>query len=193
MNRTRKILSTFSLWRRAWSDRRGVAAVEFALIAPVAIAAIVGEFTISESYTINRKVTIAARTITDLIARQTKCVNPSDVTKFLNAVTQIAAPYPVSNMAVTVAELTTDANNNTTVAWSEANANATALTAGASFTPASGVTQTGGAVIYGYVQYTYTPIITYVLPRPITISNTFYMYPRNSANVTESSTCTVLY
>jgi len=159
----------------------------------MAIGAIVGEYTLCESYTINRKVAIAARTITDLVAKQTNCVNPTDVTTFLNAATQIAAPYPASNMAITVTELTTDANSNTTVAWSQANTNATALTSGASFTPPAGVALASSYVIYGYIKYTYTPLITYMLPGPITISNSFYMYPRNSTSVSNSASCTVLY
>jgi Flp pilus assembly protein TadG len=195
MNRIRKTLSTLSRWRSLsrwspWRDRRGVAAVEFALIAPLAIAAFFGEFTLCESYTINRKVTIAARTITDLIARQ-YCVNASDVTTYLNASAQIAAPYSTSNMVVTVAELATDANSNTTVTWSQSY-NGTALTAGASFTPEAGVAQPSSNVIYGYVRYRYTPPVGYLFTGHITISDKFYMYPRNTTSVPlqSSSICT---
>ena len=47
MNRMQKILAALSRWK-PWSDTGGVAAVEFALIAPIAIGAAVGEFTLCE-------------------------------------------------------------------------------------------------------------------------------------------------
>jgi Flp pilus assembly protein TadG len=189
MNRIRKTLPTLSRLR-LWRDRRGVAVVEFALVAPLAIAAVLGEFTLCECYTINRKVAVAARTITDLIARQ-YCVNTTDVANYLNASAQIAAPYPIANMVVTVAELATDANNNTTVVWSQSY-NGTALTSGSAFTLPAGITQLNSNIIYGYINYSYASPVGYVFTAPINISNTFYMFPRNTTSVPlqPSTVCT---
>ncbi len=50
-------------------NERGVAAVEFALLAPVLLAILFGSVEVSQAVTIDRKVTQAASTIADLVAQ----------------------------------------------------------------------------------------------------------------------------
>ena len=52
--------------RAAAGDQRGIAAVEFALVVPIALLLLVGGLDYSDAISMQRKATLADRTITDL-------------------------------------------------------------------------------------------------------------------------------
>lgn len=163
--------------------RRGVAALEFALIAPVALFVLVAFYVYCDALSVKRKLTIAAHSVGDLIARQSS-VSPASLTTFLNAAAQIAAPYPLKNMTIVVAELSTDAKGKTAVTWSQA-LNGAALTPGATFTPPNGLAQANSALIYSNVTYHYTPIIGAGLIGSFVLHAQYYATPRVSASVAD--------
>lgn len=165
-----------------WRARGGLAAVEFALVLPIAIALLFGEFVLGEALSINRKVSITARAIADLVARNAS-ITSAQLTTIMNASTQIAAPFANSGMAVVVAELTTDKSGKTTVAWNKA-LNTTGLTNGTVVTMPAGLAQPNTSLIYTLVSYAYTPPVGQNIFGTIPISNTFYMPPRTSAAIT---------
>jgi Flp pilus assembly protein TadG len=164
------------------SDTRGVAAVEFALFAPLGLLLLYGEFVVGETVSISRKVVITGHSIADLIA-QNSSLSASQVDTFLNASAQIAAPYPTSGMTIVVAELYTNASNVTTVSWSRP-LNATALTMGARFPLPAGIGQPTAYLIYARVTYSYSPTVGSHWFGVIPLSYTYYISPRNSASVT---------
>jgi len=129
--------------RRWFCDDRGVAAVEAALIAPVAVA-LLGLLAIwAQGIAIQRKVTLTARTITDLVSQQgtqsnNACSVPSGnpstyatvpkatVDNLLNNAANVLYPYVkpnsgtnpvtgtnVSNMTMVVSEINVDASGST--------------------------------------------------------------------------------
>ncbi len=161
-------------------DRRAASAVEFAMIAPVALLVLIGEYTLSDAMTTKRKLTITAHTIADLVARAPN-VDSNFMTTVLNASAQIVAPYNLSNTSVIVAELTTDNSGNTTVTWSNA-LNATALTPGAAFTLPTGMAVNGASLIYTSASFNYTPASGYVF-KPMVFNSTFYENPRIGSTV----------
>lgn len=59
----------FSRTKSVLTQDRGVAAVEFALLAPVLLAILFGSVEVAQAVTIDRKVTQAASTIADLVAQ----------------------------------------------------------------------------------------------------------------------------
>jgi Flp pilus assembly protein TadG len=169
--------------RTFWRARDGLAAVEFALVLPVAVGILFGEFVLGEALSINRKVAIASRTVADLVARKST-VTGAELTDIMNASAQISAPFPSASMGVLVAELTTDATLVTKVTWHAAS-NSPGLTDGAVFTLPVGMAKANTALIYTKVTYSYTPPVGQNLFGTIPISNTFYMPPRISASVTK--------
>jgi Flp pilus assembly protein TadG len=166
-------------------DLRGVTAVEFALVAPFALLLLFGEYTLCDAFSVNRKLTITAHTVADLVARQTK-VTTSSLATILNASAQIAAPYPIANMTIVVSELTTDSSGKTTVTWSTT-LNGTAQTVGANVTLPAGLAQNGTSLIYSTVNYTYTPILGKSVFGILHFGSKFYTYPRISSVVTLGS------
>src|SRR5438034_11197861 len=91
------------------ADRRGLSAVEFALLLPLMLTLYLGSVEVSNGVAADRKVSITARTVADLASRMTT-INNSDMTNILNASSAVVAPYSVSNLIVTVSEVGIDAN-----------------------------------------------------------------------------------
>jgi Flp pilus assembly protein TadG len=134
--------------RRWLRDAKGVAAVEAALIAPVAVG-LLGLIAIwAQAIAIQRKVTLTAHTITDLVSQQgtqtngacsassastEASVNQSTVDNLLNNAANVLYPYVkptsgsnpvtgtnVSDMTMVVSEINIDTSGTTaTVQWSE--------------------------------------------------------------------------
>lgn len=180
-----RLLSLASELRR---DRDAIVAVEFAMIAPIALLLLFGEFTMCDAMSVKRKLTITSHTIGDLIARQ-KDVTPL-LTSILNASAQVIAPYSNANLSVTVSELYTDANGNTTVKWSNT-LNGTALTPGSNVVLPNGMAQNSTYLIYSTSTYTYRPILGQsIFGNTITFSSQFYTNPRVFSCVINSTTST---
>src|SRR4029077_1638399 len=73
-------------------DKRGVAAVEFAVIVPVMLVLFFGVEEFSSGVAVDRKVTLMARTLSDLTSQNTS-VTDSQLTNFFNASSAILWPY----------------------------------------------------------------------------------------------------
>jgi Flp pilus assembly protein TadG len=166
---------------RFMRDRRAASAVEFALITPVVLLILVGEYTYCDVATTRRKVSITAHSLADLVARLPS-ISASQMTTILNASAQIVYPYDNSRTSIVLTEYSTDSSGKTTVTWSKA-LNGTALTAGASATLPSGMTTPSSSIICASVSYTYSPIFPEHLLNSNTLSNVFYENPRDSASV----------
>src|SRR3954447_16418142 len=78
--------------RRFLSDKRGVSAVEFAMVLPLMITLYLGGVEVSSAVAIDRKMTLIARTLADLVSQATS-VDNSGMTSILAATTAVMAPY----------------------------------------------------------------------------------------------------
>ena len=164
-------------------DRRGLSAVEFALLLPLMLTLYLGGVEVSNGVAANRKVAITARTVSDLAARMTTIYN-ADMTNILGASSAVIAPYSVSNLKVTVSEVNIDNKGKATIAWSDS-LNGTAHSVGQTVTvPAALVVpNTATSLILGEVQYNYNPTFGYVLTGTMTLKSQMYMTPRLSSTV----------
>jgi Flp pilus assembly protein TadG len=82
----------------------GVAAVEFAMIIPLMAAMLIGTNEFAAGVAIDRKVTIMARTLSDLTSQNTE-VTDAKLTNFFNAGKSIMTPYPSAPVQGTITEL----------------------------------------------------------------------------------------
>jgi len=95
---------------RLWHDRSGIAATEFAVIVPLMLVLFFGVVEFSTGVAVDRKVTLVARTLSDLVS-QNISVTDTQFTNFFNAGTQVmsqyaVAPYSASTLHSTISELT---------------------------------------------------------------------------------------
>src|SRR6476646_8875321 len=93
-------------------DRRGVSAVEFAMLLPLMITLYLGTVEISQGVAIDRKVTLTSRTIADLTS-QVSTIATSDMTNVFDAASSVIAPYntDMSLLTMTVSLVTIDASS----------------------------------------------------------------------------------
>jgi Flp pilus assembly protein TadG len=163
--------------------RAGVSAVEFALLLPVMVTMYLGSIEVGTGMSVQFKTTLAARTVADL-ASQYKQINNSQMSDILGAATAVLTPYTTAAVQVIVSEVTTDANGNATITWSDANANATAHAVGSSVTLPTNVGAANISIIWGEVTYPYNPQFGWVLTGTITMNQKIYFYPRLSTSIT---------
>ncbi|XIA66223.1 TadE/TadG family type IV pilus assembly protein [Bradyrhizobium sp. TZ2] len=105
--------------RELLGDRRGVAAVEFAVIVPLMLVLLLGTYELSSAVAVDRKVTLMARTLSDLTSQNTT-VTTAQLDNFLNASKAIMTPYPSTPVSATITELYVDPDTKQArVQWSK--------------------------------------------------------------------------
>ena len=168
-------------------DERGVSAVEFALLLPMMLTLYLGVVEISQGIGADRKVTLTARTVADLVS-QVSSINNAGMTNVLNASSAVMSPYPVSNLKVVVSAVAVDSTGNATVTWSDT-LNGAARERGSTVTlPADVLKIPNSTLVWSEVQYTYTPVIGYVVSGPLTLKDQIYMSPRLSNTIARPAT-----
>src|SRR3954454_23698986 len=91
------------------SDCRGVAATEFVMIVPLMLTMFFGVVEFSSGVAVDRKVTLVARTLSDLTSQSPASgVSDSDLTNFFTASVAIFTPYSASPTQATLTELWVD-------------------------------------------------------------------------------------
>lgn len=171
----------------AWrTDRRGVALVEFALVLPVLVLLLLGGFQLSQASACKRKVTLVARTVSDLVS-QYAATNAGEVDMILGASAQVMAPYPVADADVRVTAVATDALGNASVLWSRARGGVALVRATPVLSLPAAMVRANSHYILAEVSYRYDPALG-SLVKPITFSQSLVMVPRKSAAV-ECPTC----
>ncbi len=127
---------------RLWRARRGLAAVEFALLLPLMVTLLFGVVDLSQAIIFSRRLTVAAQetaTIASTLAVQSTNQNALTETQAVNATTAPFALFPgwqsgpnpgafaitlsVATFATATSNCTASANYCGTIAWSSANPN----------------------------------------------------------------------
>jgi Flp pilus assembly protein TadG len=168
-------------------SRSGMAAVEFALIAPVMILVFFGSIEFSEGLNCKARVERVASTAADLVAQST-AVTTTDVNNIFSAANSVLYPFSPAPAQIVVSSLVDDGHGGAKVAWSNATSNATARALGSAVTVPTGliVSGTGGSVILAEVTYTYSSPTTQVLNANTVMTGMFYARPRRSTTVQHS-------
>ncbi len=167
------------------SDRRGMALVEFALLLPVMLTLFLGGYQLTQASSCQRRVTIVARAIADLVS-QYETIDPAGVTTILNASAQILIPYDVSKAKSRVSLIRVDKSKKVTVVWSEAS-NMTERSKGNFTALPTAMRIADSYYVFSEVTYEYSPTGGRY-SWPLTFTQSIYMVPRKSAAV-ECATC----
>jgi Flp pilus assembly protein TadG len=164
----------------------GLAAIEFAFVAPVMIALFFGAIELTKAVDCHTRVNSVASTIADLVSQATT-VSSANITNVFDAANDILYPYPSTSAKIVISSLVDNGKGGATVAWSEAQ-NTTKRTPGSTVTVPTGliVSGSGGGVILAEITYTYAPPSLVVLTGPINMTGTFYSRPRRSPVVAHS-------
>jgi Flp pilus assembly protein TadG len=169
-------------------DRRGTSALEFALLLPVMLTLYVAGTEISNAIAIDRKVTLTARTVTDLVSRAST-ISTSDMSDILAASAAVIAPYIPNNLTFTVSEVYVDNNGNAKVWGFSCSYQGTPRTIGDPVPLPPQLTINNSYLIWGEAQYNYTPPIAYVISGTLNLKDQIFMSPRMSSSVSGPQTC----
>jgi Flp pilus assembly protein TadG len=175
--------------RRAFELRgnnSGVAAIEFAMIIPIMAALFVGTYEFSAGVAVDRKVTLMARTLSDLTSQNTS-VTDTQITNFFNASKAIMTPYPSTPVESTITELYINPSTlNARVQWSKG---AHAHSAGDIIEIPDALKIGGTYLIYSEVKYKYVPSVAWFINKVngITLSDICYTRPRQGLCVMYST------
>ena len=170
------------LLQRLKADRRGVSAVEFALVAPVLILFYFGLVQTTSAILALRRVSHVASTLGDLAAR-TPVIRDADMADIFSVSDSLLAPYPTAPLKARVTSITKDAGGVAKVGWSDAK-NWGARAKNATMTVPDGIIGAGQSAILAEVEYDYDSPIDLIAPGAMTFTRSFYLRPRVVATIT---------
>jgi Flp pilus assembly protein TadG len=165
-----------------FTDCRGVAAVEFALIFPFLMMVYFGGVEVCRATATYRKLADTTVEMANVTAQYTS-MSATDVTTVMNASAQIMAPYAADNLAVVMSEVTTDANSAAKVTWSVAYHGATALTAGSTVAMPTGLSSPSTSYILIQTSYNYAPTFGSQYLGNIPMTDQIFIIPRQSPDI----------
>jgi Flp pilus assembly protein TadG len=171
-------------------DCRGVAATEFVMIVPLMLAMFFGLVELSSGVAVDRKVTLVARTLSDLTS-QSIAVTDNDLKNFFAASIGILTPYPATPTQSTITELYIDPTTlQAKVQWSKASTidSTGKVVLAVSTHKAKDIVavppalQVGGTyLIWSEVSYNYVPAVGYVMSKTgVNLNDLTYTRPRQS-------------
>ncbi len=138
-------------------DVRGVAAVEFAVILPIALMLFFGTIEVSTGVAVDRKVIILTRTLSDLISQATS-ITDTDISNAFNISSAVMAPYSNAPVQAKISQVFIDTNGIAKVKWSKAsNTSARGCNEVVTTLVPSGIAIGGTYLIMSEVAYDYIP------------------------------------
>ena len=160
-------------------DRRGVSAVEFAVILPFMAALYLGGTAITQAIIVKRKVVLVTHTVGDLVARDNQISN-TEVTAIFDAAKAVFAPYSWSGalLKIKVSSVNINAAGTATVGWGEAFQD-TARATNSGVTLPAGLNTPSTSVIWAEVSYNFTPPVGGAFTGgTMTLTDQLYIRPR---------------
>ncbi|MBW8733508.1 MAG: pilus assembly protein [Asticcacaulis sp.] len=173
--------------RRFWSDRRGVSAVEFALIAPILIMIYLALAELTLGMMASRRTSHLAATIGDLAA-QSENLTDANITDLWAIGTSMMQPFTTgTSLKMRLTSVTMNSQNVAIVNWSKGQ-QMTPYTKGAPV-PAITTAQIAAneSLMMTEVEYDYDSPIGNFLPGTSKFTDTFFHHPRNGQAVTNNN------
>ncbi len=171
--------------RQWFGNTKGMAAVEFALVFPVMVTLYFGAVEIGQVLTLNRKLTNIASATADLVTQETE-IDDGQIADIFVAASSMIVPYQSGPTQIVVTSIIADpGDGSTTVAWSDSH-NGTAKSEGAAITVPNGLLSPGESLIMTEVSYTYDSILNHFVQNGTVLTDTFYLRPRRTNEITRN-------
>ena len=170
--------------RGFWRDRRGVSAVEFALIAPMLVLFYCGMAELTQAMMAQRRLNHLASSIGDVVAR-TPELTDARLNDVFHSGDTLMLPFSTGNLNLCLVSVVSDATGKDTVDWSEKYpTGATIDCPGAELDIDAGVLPASQSVIMSKASYGYDSPLKFIVPTQIVFRRTLYLRPRLSDKIT---------
>ena len=172
----------------------GLAALEFAFIAPVMILLFFGVVEGSNAFAISRRVSLAVNTLADLTSQEAQ-LTADQAADLFTGVEQIVGQGDI-NADIAIVSLIVDPDTDEVVVhWSRDNSCGQPYAPGSTYAGLADATllDAASSLIVGEISFTYDSVLTQHLLSPIDFNKTASRWPRRSARVqfcTSPSVCT---
>ncbi len=159
-------------------DKRGVSAVEFAIILPFMAMIYLGGTALTQAIVVKRKIVLVTHTVGDLVARDNSITN-AEVTAIFDAAKAVFAPYTWNSLLkIKISSVRVNAAGTATVAWSAAFQD-TPRANNSTVTLPAGLDTRNTSVIWTEVSYNFTPPIGSAFTGgTMTMTDQLYIRPR---------------
>ncbi|MES2835077.1 MAG: TadE/TadG family type IV pilus assembly protein [Pseudomonadota bacterium] len=168
---------TGGILTRLRGDRRGVSAVEFAMLAPVMIAMYFGLAEFCQGFMAQKRMGHATSMVADLIA-QRDVITGAQIDDVFKVGTLIMKPFSATPLKMRVSSVTRGTDGIARVDWSRGSG-LTARTATSTVTVPTGLIANGETVVMSEATYDYDSPVDYMMPTITQFSQTFYLRPRS--------------
>lgn len=162
------------LFRRLRGDRRGVSAVEFAMLAPVLVAMYFGLAEFCQGFMAQKRAGQSAAIVADLVTQRSG-VTGAELDDLFNVGGQIMKPFSSATLKLRVTSVTRGTDDVNRIGWSRGKG-LPALTG--TMTLPAGLVERGQTVIVAETTYDYDSPVDYLMPSITKFSHKFYMRPR---------------
>jgi Flp pilus assembly protein TadG len=162
--------------RRFVAARRGSAALEFAIIAPMMVFLLFGSVDLLDALNANKRVQNAASSIADVTARDTEISN-AEVTGLWAALDVLMFPEDGAQVNMRVTSVTIVSSSNARVVWSEGHGMSARVVNSTVTLPAAMMTP-GASVIMTEANYSYRSPLGFLLPGPVALQHNAYRRSR---------------
>ena len=179
-----RYLSPRRLSRRYREDDRGIAAIEFAIIAPVMIGMYFGLAEIASAISVDRRISHGTNVAGDLATQQPE-LKDDEIEEVLAAALRVMNVQDVDQISIDMESFILPAANQPP----ESQGRITLNNGGGAFTPydATGLDSkllnANSGVVVTRVKYNYTPLQLRFFDSTITLKETFLLKPRRSDSV----------
>jgi Flp pilus assembly protein TadG len=192
--------------RRFRQDNQGVAAIEFALIAPIMIGLYIMLNETASGLRAARKVTMAARVTSDLVTQLTNVAN-ADRDDIFGALNPVMSPFNASLASIRITSIRFDNNAKGYVDWSEAqgtslsahtrckttdNLTGNVVNPLGSISVPAGLKVADSSVVLAEVTFAYTPVLGYNITGTIQLNDQLFTRPRSGTHVTRTGSPTTV-
>lgn len=159
---------------------QGIAAVEFALIAPILLVLYLGSIDVSQGISADRKLSLVAGTLGDLVAQTQDTLGLSMLNDYFAASEAIMMPFEGSQTAMALTIVHVDSGGVARVRSARGVNGATPLDVNTVYPLPAEIANLArnGYVVASEAWYSYRPIIGYVITTEIPLYKQFFHIPR---------------
>jgi Flp pilus assembly protein TadG len=175
---------------RFLAEIRGVAAVEFAFIAPIMLLLFVGTMELSSGISVNRKLSRLSSTISDLVT-QSQTLTANDVEAIMDVSSQVMYPY-TDAVRIVLSGIEIE-NGVARVIWSKSRPGGYQLSTGTIYTIPGQINRDGTFLVAAKVSTEYSPSFgwaqyneeqgVFFHSTPIAMEEEIFLRPRIGADV----------